>query len=261
MDRNLVGVYPLWRIRKVNINNQSKLLIMALLLGTLSGSSVRGETIREVEAKLVQMWGQIESLRARIVATDDMYTREGNVKTRAVGTYEYLHKNGKRRSRTDVHSSTINYIKGLDARIEADIVSINDGQFVYTIADEVGTKSVTKTHPEPAKNFDVAQSLKLLRKEHELTLQDDELVEGEDVYVIKARSTNKKTFLDRSYHYYSKITGVLLKTTTFNNDDQMVSSVKFTDVEINVAIFEERFEFKAPEGIAVIDMTGGSKSK
>jgi hypothetical protein len=59
----------------------------------------------------------------------------------------------------------------------------------------------------------------------------------------------------RIVNYFDKKTGIGLKTVSFDEKDKAVMTSVTTDVKINADIKDDRFVFKAPEGVQVVDMS------
>ncbi len=55
--------------------------------------------------------------------------------------------------------------------------------------------------------------------------------------------------------WYDKSTGVCLKSVSKDDKGKVVSTSVTTDVKIDPSIAADRFVFKAPDGVAVSDMT------
>lgn len=244
---------------------KNKRRMQASLVVLFAGCCVTGaraaDTIQAVEKELLQKWQQVDSMIAKIERHRELRTPDGTVRKRAAGTYEFLKLDGRLVYRVDMSSRTTNYLKGNDTMLDVDVVSIHDGQFVYTVTEIEGETSAVKTTPTAAPNFDLKWSFAEMHKDHVLTLNKDADIEGEPVYVIQAKPMDRKTFIDRQLYYYSKETGALLKTETIDNDRRVIIMTEYTDIKINVGIPAERFVFHAPPGVRVTDLTDGKDSR
>ena len=145
-----------------------------------------------------------------------------------------------------------------ETKTETKTLMIADGEFCYTLSETAGQKMAMKMKLDPSKNNTSKEGFEQMHKDYNLKLLPDEKIDGKEVYVIEA--TPKKAKPDTtevSKFFYAQETGVLVKSVMESKGEQSKSTITslMSDVKPNADIKPERFVFKAPEGVMVMDMT------
>jgi outer membrane lipoprotein-sorting protein len=183
-------------------------------------------------------------------------------RTETVGTDEMLKKDGKWLHRMDSKSTTVMEVGGEEQKTESTVLVVSDEKYTWTLTDSQGRKVVVKNKLAEGQNMAVGEGFEALRKDYDLKLLPDETVEGKPAWVIEA--TPKKgtpaaqTGMTMRY-YYDKGSGMMVKMAgkTVDGKTTMTSIVK--DLKVNPDISADRFVFKVPEGVHVIDMTSSGQ--
>jgi outer membrane lipoprotein-sorting protein len=222
------------------------------------------ETLESVEKKIAEQAGKYKTLQYDTHMVSDMSIGEGmSSKSTMDGQVQAMRKAGKVLSRVDSKSRTT--MKMGDAPAQTQEVSslmVNDGQYVYTLTDVGGQKMAHKTKPDPkaagADPMDTKQTFDAMRKEFNLKILPDQTVDGKDCWVIEATAKDAKapnTIVARMVMDYDKKTGLPVKSVSYDMAGKVSSTMTISDVKVNPEIPADRFVFKAPPGVEVMDMT------
>jgi outer membrane lipoprotein-sorting protein len=135
-----------------------------------------------------------------------------------------------------------------------------DGEFMYSVSEANGEKSATKQNIMTQGWITDKTYFNNLRQGSKLKLLPDETVDGRSTYVIEATSkqappANQSGTTAVSYMYFDKETGLVIKWLSKDASGKVVSTSITTDLKVNSTISADRFVFKAPEGVEVMDLT------
>jgi len=85
----------------------------------------------------------------------------------------------------------------------------------------------------------------------------DEKVDGQECFVLEVTAKSELGVPPggRQVSYFRKDIGVNVKAVSFDPDGRQLFTTTVTDVKVGVDIKPERFVFKAPEGVEVVDMS------
>ncbi len=205
-------------------------------LGWLSTASA--ETVESVEKKITEKWGAVKSISAKVKMEGAMSAMAGT------GTWE-LEKRGDK----------IVFRMELSFGSQMSATTISDGEFTLSVTDQMGQKMAAKMKLDETQSMSPTAQLAKFRKTHELNVLPDQSVEGHAVYVIEGTPKQPTGYMGRMVSYYAKETGVPIRTTVHDANGNVTSNMTFTDIQINPEIDASRFEFKAPPGVEVVDMT------
>lgn len=99
-----------------------------------------------------------------------------------------------------------------------------------------------------------------MEKVYTLKLLPDETVDGKPCYVIEMTpaSPAMRATMGRMVSYYVKKTGLSIKGVSYDTKGKVSSTTITTDVKVDEKIDPSQFVFKAPAGVTVQDMTGGT---
>ena len=236
-------------------------LCCALVAGLVfSGAARAADTLEDIEKKILAQAEKNKTLSARTATSSEIEATGMRMKSKAEGTYEVARRGEKTLLRMESKSSGTTKIGDQpETKSEDKSLVIADGEFYYTLTETAGQKMAMKMKLDPSKSSVTSkEGFDQMHKNYNLKLLPDEKIEGQEVYVIEA--TPKKAQPDTTElnkYYYAKETGVLVKAVTESKGEQSKSKVTFSlsEVKPNADIKPERFVFKAPEGVAVMDMT------
>jgi outer membrane lipoprotein-sorting protein len=242
----------------------TKLALVGLMVLAIPGL-VQAQTVEDIEKKLVEAHSKMKSYTSKTKTTQDFDMGQG-IKTSADygGTVEWKRDGNKLKYRTEMKGVTTQSVAGQENKSEVTVLMINDGDFVYTLSDQnipnmPPQKMASKQKPDPAMSGEPAKLFEKLRQDNDLKVLPDEKVDGKDVYVLEVIPKNKEDGpVAKSLMYFAKDSGVNVKVLGKNKDGKDVFTNTSTDIKLNVDISNDRFVFKAPEGVQVMDMTGAA---
>jgi len=237
-------------------------LAVVLVVGCAMAARA-AETLESVEKKIAEQAGKYKTLQETMHMVSDMSFGEGMAsKTTMETQMQAMRKGDKVLSRMDSKSKTVMKMGDQPAQTqEANMLAINDGEFVYTLTDAGGQKMAQKSKPDPktaGDPLDVKRSFDAMRKSFNLKLLPDESVDGKDCWAIEAIAKDAKDPnmpIARTVSYYEKKTGIAVKAVSYDKAGKVASTMTISDVKVNADIPAERFVFKAPPGVEVMDMT------
>lgn len=230
-----------------------------LAVGALAfcGAAARADDLATVEKEIIKKWQKHRSMKAKVTQTEAAEAQGSKAAKHGQGTYEFLRQGGDILFREKMKSSWEVEAGGQKMRFEINLLTIYDGKYEYALSERVGLKTALKTKPDPMSGADLKALFEALRAENNLKLLDEMAVDGQQAYVIEARPKSERP--GRPYativYYFSKDHGVLLKREARAKDDKTLETKSYTELEFDVKIDPKRFEFKAPEGVVVQDLT------
>jgi outer membrane lipoprotein-sorting protein len=143
-----------------------------------------------------------------------------------------------------------------DTNTDATSLTISDGTFSYTIAHTQGLDHAIK---KKADSWDqvmgAARFFEKLREGYDLKVLPGEEVNGKPAFVIEGVSKPAAPNRGRTLFYLDHDNGLVVQILFRSDDGTFVQSMKLSNIHVNVAVSPDRFVFKAPEGVAVEDLT------
>jgi len=217
--------------------------------------AVPRETLEAIEREIAEKWTKIKTLSGTMTMSSDMSMEGSSSKSESTGTYEYMKKGDKLVYRMHMKMSMVNNFGGQEMKMDSEVTSICDGAFVYTLTDQGGQKSAAKMKADNSQSMDTMSTLTTLRQHNTLKLLADESLDGQGVYTIEAMAKEPASPMPRTVMYIAKDNGVLLKSVSFDKAGKQAATMLFKDIKVNGEISADRFTFKAPEGVEVLDMS------
>lgn len=224
------------------------------------GIARAADTLEDVEKNILLQAEKSKTLSARMVMTSDLEGPSMRMKSKAEGTYEYARRGDTVMFRMESKSTGTTKIADQPETTSDDkSLVVADGRFCYTLTETAGQKMAVKMKLDPAKsNVAGRDGFDQLHKNYNLKLLPDEKLDSRDVYVIEATPKKPKPdTTEKHKYYYTKDSGILVRSVTESKGEQGRSTVTFAlnDIKPDADIKPERFVFKAPEGVEVMDMT------
>lgn len=229
--------------------------LVASAIVLLSGAAF-GQTIEEVEEKLIAASAKVKSFTADMNMVVDMTTPDMTMKTKTSGTMEFLRDGDKVYTRSEMKSSTTMVMSGQETKTDSTMLSIMDGEYVYTLTGQMGRKTAMKMKIDPKqagvaykgmfKDFGAGGSVKVAPSES---------VSGEDCYVIEVTPAQAGPQSGPSKFYFSKDRGMMVKMVTMDGKGKPFSTMTMSNWKLNPKLDASRFKFTPPAGVQVMDMT------
>ncbi|MHC4235251.1 MAG: LolA family protein [Planctomycetota bacterium] len=226
---------------------------MALFAGPAAADKVA-----DIEKELSESQTKLKSFTAKTKSTQDMDLGGGNsLKSDNEGTYEWMQKDGTVMFRIDMTGSSVQVFGGQEMKSTSSTTMINDGTFVYTLSEQNGQKSAYKMKADPKTTGDVKYFFEGLRTDYTVKVLPDEKVDGHDCYVIEAMANETENNpMVKQVHYLCKDLAMAIKTIGSDKKGKVTFTSEMADIKKDAKISSERFVFKAPAGVEVMDMPG-----
>jgi len=243
------------------------ILISACVLVFGGARICRADTVEDVQKKIVEKNKAIKSMSAKMKQVTEMDMAGFKSKSTADGSYEYVLDGDKMFVRSDTKMSSETDVGGNKAKQESASIGVCDGEYYYTLTDQAGEKTATKSKlPDKPDN----DPFKHLRADYEMRLLPDETIDGTSCWVIEAtpkasKSAQNPMMGGKMRQYYQKDTGVLAKNVMYTAEGKPMATTTYSDIRVNKPIAKDQFKFTVPPGVKVMDMTqdnaGGATGK
>jgi outer membrane lipoprotein-sorting protein len=224
----------------------------------LSSGAVLADTLETVEKAIVEKAANTQSQQARVTTMQRMQTPQMSYDSQGETTYEFLKQGEKWLSRTESKTISNSSVAGQEHKQNTTMLVIDDGKFVWTLSEMDGQKSVMKSRSEANRALLTDKAyFDNLRKDFELKLLPDETVDGRATWPIQAtpRQPASEGMIAMLLNYFDKETGVCIKTIGKDSSGKEVMTSVTKDIKVNPTLAADRFVFKVPEGVTVMDMT------
>ena len=234
-----------------------RISVLALVAASFGVAAVWADDIESAQKAIIAAMKKTKSLSAKTTSKMNMDNPGFKFSQESQGTMEYRRKGEQFQMRMDSTSSTTTDTGGNVTKSKSTVLMIDDGEFLYTYSVADGRKSATKSKSTGAWDQDPFETWK---KEWDLKLLADESVDGAACYVIEATpkpgsgtaaagTSGKMTF------HYRKDCGLSVKMVTHDKDGKVTMTAISTDVKVNPSLSDDRFVWKAPAGVELMDMT------
>ncbi|MBW7906681.1 MAG: outer membrane lipoprotein carrier protein LolA [Phycisphaerae bacterium] len=229
------------------------MVVLALGLGV---APAWAETLDEVEAKLKKAYEEVKSYSGNYAIVMNVGTAGSTVHSELRGPTEWARRGGKIFMRTELKGKMTMSFGDTKNENESAMLMVCDGEFMWQLSEQMGTKTAMKTKPDPKVIGDVASMFTELKKDHDVKVLDSAKVDGADAFVIEAtaKAPNPQG-VDKTVFYFRKDIGVMAKMVGKDKDGKETMTVMLSDIKANPDISPDRFKFTPPEGVQVMDMT------
>lgn len=230
-------------------------------LGVLLALAIAGPAIADdldaIEKKVVEQLDKVKSLTAKTVMTQDIKDENMSNKMRSEGTFEYARKGDKSFFRTDMKMTGETAMKGAEPqKLDGQMQLISDGDVTYIYNEQGQMKMAYKTKADKNMNLVDKDLFKRLKEDHDLKVAADANVDSKSCYVVEATPKKPSGPMAKMVYYLQKDSGLVVRTVGQDKDGKDLVTTQMSDIKLNVDIPADRFVFKAPEGVTVMDMTG-----
>jgi outer membrane lipoprotein-sorting protein len=232
----------------------------ALAVGLLACTAA-ADTLESVEKAIIEKVAQHKAYQFKSAVTQNMEMPEMKMDTQAQGTFEFLRKGDKWLCRGESRTKSTTVMQGQEQKSDSTVLMICDGEYMYTLTETDGQKSAMKNRigTEQFTMLTDKAYFDALHKDHNLKLLPDETVDGKATWVIEATSKEAKTApagtMITMITYFDKDNGLGIKMLGKDAAGKTLMTSTTTDVKINPTLADDRFVFKAPAGVQVIDIT------
>ncbi len=230
--------------------------LVAFVLATFVSIAQADEKLDAVEQRIVAKWEKVKSMTAKMDMVSDINQNGMQMKSTMTSTVEYLRRDGKMHSRMEGNTEITFDMGGTPNTMKSNMLMVSDGEFMHMLTEQMGQKMCFKSKADENAATG-AEMLKVLKKNFDLTLGEDEKIDGEKCWVINAKPKQapQPNAPTKFVYYFRQKDGAILKFVGFDAADKTLMTATYSDIKFNEKIDPKRFEFKAPEGVQVMDMT------
>ena len=239
---------------------QGRFALLALIVLGLSVAANAADDLDTVTKKILTAWDKHKSMRAKFVAITHDKTQSGFLDYKGDGTCELLKQGDKTLVRLEYTMHTLEYPDGRKEKDDRRNTYISDGKHVYTVTIDRSWKQAFKYAEWPRLSLhqwsDVRAVLAMLRESETATILPEQTVRGRKAHVIGLAS--KAGEPPTLVYYFDQEEGAILRSVKKFRDGRWLSA-SYSDFKFDVPLSTERFTFKPPRGVNVIDRTGEPK--
>jgi len=231
--------------------------VYAALAGVLLVcAAATAEDLESVQKRIISAFDKHKSMTAKVQVATQHDAGEVKVEAKGEGTVEWSRSGDKFCVRQELALTMLQKFGEQENRVETKSLTIVDGEAAYNLSEIMGQQMAVKTNVDPRQTGDPKAMFAQLAKDNELKLLPDEEVNGRKTFVISATPKEKSPGAPaRQVYCFDQDCGLVIKTVAFNDKDQPMMSMTYSDIKLDVSIDPERFKFKAPAGVDVIDQT------
>ncbi|MGE3180316.1 MAG: outer membrane lipoprotein carrier protein LolA [Phycisphaerae bacterium] len=214
--------------------------------------STMADDLADVEKKIHEKAKSIKSVQAKVKTVTDMSMEGYKMQGESIGEYQMM-KNaaGKMMMRMETKDKNKTEVAGQTNETEGTNLMISDGEFTYSLSDINGVKTASKA----AQGDWDQMPFTGYREQYTIKQLPDEKVDGAAAWVFEmtpkenvgAMAGSKMVI---SFHQES---GMPIKTVSYNAEGKPQLTMTMTDIKLNDNISADRFVFKAPPGVEVMD--------
>lgn len=229
---------------------------LAAALAALWVTGASAETLAEVEKKVTSASSKIKSFTADF--TYEMQQEQSGFKTsgHGQGRHEFMRDGDKPLWRSEVKMTTKMEMGGQTNEMKAEFLSVCDGEHTYTLIEQAGQTMASKSKLDRRQQGVMDEAMfASLREENTLELLPAEKVGDTEVYVVKATPKDSDTPTGPTMYYIGQEHGLMHKVVTTAPSGDPLMTITYKNIKPNVKLSADRFDFEAPEGVTVRDMT------
>lgn len=237
---------------------QVRALISVFVLVVMTGGSaaVADDKLDAVEKEIIRKWKEVKSMTAKVTMDSEFKQGSMAMKSTMKSDVEYLRQEGKMLSRLEGETEMVQKMGETEQKLSMPMLAVCDGEVTYTLMERMGQKICVKAKAE-AQSLAGEAMFKALRDQHNLTLADDQEINGEKCWVIHAtpKTPGRPGEAAKVAYCIRQKDGATVQMLGYDADGNTIMTATFSDIKFNVKLDPQRFEFKVPEGVQVMDMT------
>lgn len=239
------------------MTRSSTFLLALALLVNFALPAWADDDLETIKKQIAASWDQLHSIKAKLTLTSYWTDEDGpRLEVKRTGTYEHLkHKRANlfRMEQEGDMFAPLGPGKGVDI-VKYKALMINDGKYRYSLTETPEGQDAIKSRFDRRKSPDPRTLLRSLTEASTLVLTGKEENAGKKVYVIETTPKKKGQRFSRVVYRF-RADGVMLKQEQYDRKGDLHFVMEISDVETNVNLDPERFEFKPPPGVSVEDVT------
>ncbi len=224
--------------------------VFVLAFGAIAA---RAETVDEVSKAITEAAKKVKSISAKTHSEMEMSSPGYKTRRTGDGRFELLRKDDKVYMRNESKEVASTEAGGQVEKQEGTTLTIMDGEFLYSYTEMDGQKNAYKMKSDV--NWD-ASPFEGVKETHQIEILPDETIDGAPVYVVKLTPKAPAGGAEgKMMQYFRKDCGYPVKLVSFDAEGKPAMTMTYSDIKLGEDIKPERFLFKAPEGIQVLDLT------
>lgn len=215
----------------------------------------QAETLEDVAKKIAKCNEKVETLQYDMKHTMEMDTGQMQMKSESAGTVCTKRAGEHWLLRTEGENKVAMNAGGDATTRQTKNTSVCDGEYYYTCAEGDGQTMAMKMDI-PAEAQMGEKMFEALRKDNNLKLLPDDSVAGRKTWVVEATPKQPQPHSPaRNVYYFDQEIGIALQVLGYDGEDKVMSRMTISNLKINPEIESSQFEFKAPAGVTIMDMT------
>jgi outer membrane lipoprotein-sorting protein len=227
--------------------------VLCTTLVLLSAASAVAEDFATVEKAVREKWNALKSFRGNMHTVMDIDTEGYKSHTDSKGIYEIVREGKQFKMRMESKTAGETTMGEQTSKTAQESLMIMDAEFMYSYNVSDGQKSAMKM--KNPSTFEDLDPFAAWSDGFNLTVLPDEDVDGASCYVVQATPKEGDMGMSKMVQYIRKDCGMTVKSVSFAENGKPMTTTTFSDIEINPTIAADRFVFKAPEGVEVMDMS------
>lgn len=238
--------------------NRHRLLGISIALLASCSVGLGYDKVDDVAKKIDASFDKIKSYSAKFTMVSDSDMGQGNnYHMESKATMEFLRKGDTILSRSDSQVMTIMTMDGKETKTESKITSASDGKFTYILSKDANGTQASKSKAATLADSRPTMMFRALRQFSDITVLDDENVDGKACYVIQTKTKPQEGMppQGRSVMYFRKDIGLSVKWMSYDANGKVTMKSLTTDLKLNASISESRFKLEIPPGVKVTDLT------
>ncbi|HKQ49297.1 MAG TPA: hypothetical protein VJZ71_14595 [Phycisphaerae bacterium] len=215
-------------------------------------------TIEQIKNTCRQQAAAHKSLAANITISTDLFASNAQIRSHATGTYEHLRSKGRLLFRVDLKNAVTQTAAGRTAVVDQTIQTVSDGKYAYTISTTAGQPpSATRAQPMPSQTVLADEAFfASLERDFNFRILPDANIESHEVWVLetvpKTRAPGRPA---KTIYYLTKESGIRIRSTGHDATGKRIQLTELTDIKLDPPLKPERFVFKPPPGVPVVDLS------
>jgi len=238
-----------------------------VLIGLAPLAKAEEQTLDSVAEQIAAAWEDVHSYTAHMSTDGNIPIGPVSVATAATGTVEFMTIDDKPHFRMEIVNKLGGNMPLMGGGMEQRILSVYDGEVVYSEMEVMGKKKYTKATPkaDDEKTPTGGKSLiDKIRKRGEVSLLPDEEVNGMNAFVLevipdKAGQQDGPIKPELIRFYVAKDSGIQIRVVMMDAERTPLWTTTYSDIALNPELDPKRFAYTPPPGADVIDMGDGSK--
>lgn len=232
-------------------------VLSSMLLAACASAVQAAADVAEVEGKIKSAAAKVKSMRAKIRTTMKMDMGQMSMEGTGDGSIEFVRKGDKVLTRTELKTNMSRKMGEQEMKMDQNILAIVDGEYTYILNESMGQKMAVKTDIDAQFTADPAAMFDELHKANKFTSLPDDTVDGRKVWVLEAvaNEAGPEGPAAKTRMSFDQDSGFITKIESLGEDGKPTTTIEYIGLQLDAPIDAERFVFKAPEGVEVLDQT------